>query len=309
MLYHSEILVGMFVVLGCLYFADIGALAAVVRIENQQPLLLLVQAVVPMTLTIFLALGTNYEIHRVSIVILTFIANSVFRLIQWILGTALPFLVCRGRDEPQQVALSRRLWKLRLFIAGLFALVAVGLQAWAKTSLQEALSIATWISVYLLAICSVVAVVQSTRRKNGEPNRQELHFLAFGSTLLLVFPFLVAGKLVAILSKHDDILLTSETTNTLGTIYSPSSGLYNLMMRLLLPVGIKLVWLHFFDARTRYDKTWVNRIQSTRSVIIALAVAWYGPSLFRMGQGYRGGDLLATVSWMECVVLLVQVCI
>ena len=284
MLYHLEVLVGLFVVLGCFKSAGIGCLwnTGWWVMEGVQ-----------MMVTICLAAGTTYEVHWVTLVILVLVANFVLELLQFVLGTILPRLLF-----PASPDLSHQCYRIRFFALGLFLLL-LGLQSVGKLfDWQTRLCLSLLGAIYIATINSAVAMAS---------HRDGHRLLAFASTFFLVCPSVVAGKIMALVSTKN--LTTIPGARDFPLEFRPSSGLWTLTLRMVLPIGLRLAWVHY---QQKFNSTsssagraleQPNKGDRVRASLMGLAILYAGPSLFQMGQSYRAGDLMAVISWIECVCL------
>ena len=154
--------------------------------------------------------------------------------------------------------------------------------------------------------------------RNGHYNAR---LLGWASTLLVICPFLVTGKIVALLAGENDdnqkdtTSVTNESPsvviNGLSPDFLPLTGLVQLTIWFVLPAGIQMAWLYSrmrVGALGTADGTEnAAKLQPTlplvRCLFQLLAILYVGPSLFQMGRGYRAGDLMATISWLECFFL------
>ena len=249
-----------------------------------------------MMVTICLAAGTTYEVHWVTLVILVLVANFVLELLQFVLGTILPRLLF-----PASPDLSHQCYRIRFFALGLFLLL-LGLQSVGKLfDWQTRLCLSLLGAIYIATINSAVAMA-------SHPGGHRL--LAFASTFFLVCPSVVAGKIMALLSMKN--LTTIPGAKDFPLEFRPSSGLWTLTLRMVLPIGLRLAWLHYqqkistssSSGRAAVDSCKLpNKGDRVRASLMGLAILYAGPSLFQMGQSYRAGDLMAVISWIECVCL------
>lgn len=295
MLYHLEVLVGLFVVLGCFQCAGLGCLF----LGYDNPTIQRRMRLLPLVTTICLATRTNYELHWLSLVVLTLVANVVLWILQWILGVGLPNMI------RTPTALSKSMSHIRLFSMGIFFLL-LGLQtvgklfAW-KTRFCTALLLA----VYISTLCSTIALSSSSRlsKPSTDVLREDARLVAFTSTFFLVCPCIVTGKIVALLST-----MRSGAPEGIPAEYLPDTGLVDLATKLLLPIILRLGWLHF--VQTRPDEQSPSKpdtrpappsfLDFLRALLMSVATLYFGPSLFQMGQGYRAGELLIAICWLEC---------
>lgn len=263
MLYHLELLVGMFVALGC--FHSIGTKFLGYDLSVFQLLT-----------TICLAARTNYQIHLGTVALLALVANVLFRLLHWVMGVTLPSLLNRSG----MAGLRQRLKRVQFLTAGIF-LGVLGLQCnFELFGWPTRFCLALLFAVYFGTIATAIVTAE---------DQQSTGLVSFAATFLLLCPFLVAGKIIALLSE------TSATT--LPVRYSPDRGLLILAGKLLLPIVFRVAFHHSVEARRGTAE------EQMRGVMMTLAIVYFGLSLFQIGEGYRAGNLLATISWMECFFL------
>lgn len=291
MLYHSEILLGLIVILGSLHFAGIDSLyPTLTRIFPAQ-----------LAITFGLSLFTNYQVKKLTILVLVLLANAVFWFLCWILGSALPYLCCNSL----RYNLSQQLRKIRMPIFGCFCLL-LGLQSIFKLgSWLSRFALSSIGATYLLAVSSVAAI--SSQRKRGNTVvqlRQRRRQLAFVAALFLISPFLLAGKIIAVLSSSS---VSDDGINGLESKFLPTKGFLILAAQLFLPVAIQFVWLDLSFTKSDHTETKITKqyqyalrgLESMRSISMLLAIVAFGPSAIHMGQGYHAGTLLATLSWLD----------
>jgi hypothetical protein len=264
MLYHLELLVGLFAVLGC--FHTIGT-----RFMGYD------LSAVKILATIYLASRSNYQIQLVSIAVLALVADGIHLVLQWVMGVVMASLLKRGA----MLRLPQRRKQIRFLTFGIF-LVSFGLFCIGKVfSWQVRLILSFLLAIYFSTIATAIAVAAF--------ERQPPKIIPFAVTFFLLCPFLVAGKIMALLSEAPTSNLPSE--------YSPERGLLLLIAKLFLPITFKLVFHHSIESR-RDDLD-----ENMRGVIMTSIILYFGLSLFEIGEGYRAGGLLALVAWLECFFL------
>ncbi|CAB9525191.1 GPI inositol-deacylase [Seminavis robusta] len=297
MLYHLEVLVGLFVVLGCFQCAGIGCL----YLGHPNPTIQWRMQVVPLLATICLAARTNYQLHWLSLVVLTLVANTVLWGLQWILAVAL------ARLPRTATPLSKTASRIRWFALGIFFLL-FGLQCVGKLfAWKTRLSIGLLFAVYFATMASAVAFAASSRRTNPPTFvlRDDARLVAFAATFFLACPCLVAGKFMALIATigNEGIVPTD-----IPEEYLPDTGLGDLTTKLLLPIVMRLGWMHVVQKRPESSATDEKRVvppsflDFARALLMTLAILSYARSLFQIGQGYRAGDLLVAICWLECFI-------
>lgn len=317
MLYHTEILVGLFVILGCFQSAGLASLF-VVDVHHQYHVTIL-----EWIMTICLAITTTYEIHIISLSILTLVAHSVLGVMQFFIGVVLPLLFCQTAQVTSVKA--RPLQRTPILALGLFLLV-LGLQCVGKLfDWQSRFCLALLVVVYVSTIRTTAAVMAIRHNTNHSTLRQRLlsfpirngqqdaQLLAFAATFFVICPFLVAGKIVALISEPDRAGLIEELSaaDIDFADYLPSSGLRAVTIHLLLPIAIRVGWVHFqilkvgpnHDDKSEKVDIQPNMVAKLRVASMVVTILFLGPSLFQMGQGFGAGNLLVALSWLECLFL------
>lgn len=258
MLYHLELLVGLFVFLGCFHSIDTSFVG--------QPL-------TPLMTTICIVAKTNYQIHVLGLLVLTLVANTAFFLLQWMLRFVGSCLYATPTLE--------KLRRVRFLTTGTWFLV-LGLLCVGKFFGWPArICLAFLFAVYVGTLGTAVAIVEEEPQSTTTP---------LATTFSLLCPFLVAGKIVALLAVKDP-------ASNLPEEYWPDRGLLMLSLKLLLPMALRMLFHHcLFSKRAQAEET-------MRAVVLTLSIIFWGLSLFQIGQGYQAGDLLATVCWAECLFL------
>jgi hypothetical protein len=295
MLYHLEVLVGLFVVLGCFQCAGLGCLFLGYDNSTTQWRMQLL----PLLTTICVATRTNFELHSLSLVVLTLVANVVLWILQWIIGVGLPKML------RTPTALSKRMSHIRFFSIGIFFLL-LGLQTVGKLfAWKTRFCMAMLFAVYIATMSSTIVLSSSSRLSKPSTDilREDARLMAFTSTFFLVCPCIVTGKIMALLST-----IRSGAPEGIPFEYLPDTGLVDLTTKLLLPIALRLGWLHF--VQTRPDDPRPNTpdtrpvppsfLDFLRALLMTIATLYFGPSLFQMGQGYRAGELLIAICWLEC---------
>jgi hypothetical protein len=293
MLYHLEVLVGLFVVLGCFQCAGLGCLFlgyANPTIQRRMQLL-------PLVTTICLATRTNYELHWLSLVVQILVANVVLQILQWILGVGLPSML--RTSKPMSKCMSH----VRLISIGTFLLL-LGLQTVGKLfAWKTRFCLAILFAVYISTMSSTIVLSAFSRRNKPYTDilREDARLVAFAATFFLACPFLVAGKMMALLSTRKSGVLEG-----IPAEYLPDTGLVDLTTKLLLPIVLRLCWLHLVQARPESPSKADMRpvppsfLDFLRALLMSITTLYMGPSLFQMGQGYRAGELLIVICWLEC---------
>ena len=299
MLYHLEVLVGLFVVLGCFQCAGLGCLF----LGYENPTVQWRMQVLPLLTTIGLAFRTNYQLHWLSLIILTLVANSVLWILQWILGEGLPYIIiCR----PSTTSTSKKLARIRLFSTGVFLLL-LGLQTVGKLFVWKTRICLTLVVVVYISTMSTAVILASSSalhaKQSTETLRDDARLVAFASTFALTCPCVVAGKIMALIST-----IKGETPDGIPAEYRPDTGLLDMTTKLLLPIVLRLAWLHYVQTRPEEQRSNYADLRPVppslldflRALLMSMATVYIGRSLFSIGQGYRAEDLLIAICWLEC---------
>ena len=302
MLYHLEVLVGLFAVLGCMKAAEFGFL---MQTEWH------VSEGITMFLAVCLAARTTYEISLPAIVTLLLLANLALELLRLVFGIIIPRLLF-----PLSPDMSNQLSRIRYFSLGL-CLLLLGLQCVGKLfrwncrfclSVLCTIYIATINTAMVLTSENLDKLGHSTMSPATRTQRQGTRLLTFTSTFFLVAPSIVAAKIVALLSTRT---LTGLGGREIPEELLPSMGLNTITIRLLLPIFLRLVWLHYQQneststlvGRATKAKQVGGKGELLRSCLFGFFILNFGPSVFQMGESFRSGDLMAAVSWIECLCL------
>jgi len=300
MLYHLEILVGMFVLIGCFKSAGIGCL---LNIDNGWMLEGLLLGV-----TTCIAARTGYQIHPVALFILSLVANSVLTLLQFLFGWLIPQLIL-----PKEVSnWNDQVIRIRSVTIGCFVFL-LGFQ-WIFTigDWQTRFCLAFLGAVYIGIINAAIVVWgNATRREErarllflaADGHQEGYRWLAFASTFALVLPFITLGKIIAVISR-DSLPLTTDDSRITSLGFRASSGLWWLVLQVVLPVGLRLVRTHLLLQSSNIEVFLVEKMSQAdkakaKATLIIILLLAQGPSLFEIGQSYRAGHLVATVSWIE----------
>lgn len=264
MLYHLELLLALFVVLGSFYSIGTG------YVGYDLPKLQVLA-------TICLAARTNYHIQLVSIAVMAFVANALLIFLNWVMGKVLPAILCASG----LLGLRQRLKTVRFLTAGIF-LVALGIQCFGKMfGWQSRLCLSLLFAVYFGTIATAIAI--------GAADSYSSRLVSFAVIFFVLCPFLVAGKIIA--------LWVEDTPDNLPRQYNPEWGLLLLTAKLLVPVILRVTYHHCMETRLG------DLDEKMRAFHLALVIFYYGYSMFHIGQGYRAGDLLIVLSWLECFFL------
>lgn len=301
MLYHLEVLVGLFAVLGCLKSADFGSLRSTKWFVLEG---------IVMILAVYLATNTTYDVHLLTLITLLLVANLVLELLQLMFGVIIPRVLFPASPDT-----SDQFYRIRYFAVGLF-LFLLGLQCVGKLfEWYSRLCLSLLFAVYMTTINTTMAVASKAMDNDGfslmipstRTRRQGSRLLTFTSTFSLVAPSLVAGKLVALLSATS---LKSLGSKTIPVNLLPSTGLGTTTIRLLLPLSLRLMWVHYQQKLKPPSVSTVTKSKRVggmgellRACLFGFVILYLGPSVFQMGQSFRSGELIAAVSWIECLCL------
>ena len=293
MLYHLEVLIGLFAVLGCLKSAGIGALVQSSWWMSEG---------IMMIGTICLAWNTTYEVHLLTLITLTLVANFALEMLLMLFGVIIPRILF-----PPSPDVSYQFYRIRFFALGLFFLL-LGLQCVGKLfTWQSRLCLSLLCAIYIATINTAIVVTAGATSRGGYTvlipsgaQREGIHLLAFASTFSLVCPSTVAGKIVALLSAKT---LTTLEGREIPRDLLPSTGLGTITIRLVLPVTLRLIWVHYQQKTSTEPKRASGGGDILRMCWLGMSILYLSPSLFQMGQSYRSGDLLAAISWIECFCL------
>lgn len=293
MLYHLEVLIGMFAVLGCLKSAGVDVLVQTSWWMSEG---------IMITGAICLAAKTTYEVRLLTLFTLTLVANFALEILLLLFGVIIPRILF-----PPSPDVSYQFYRIRFFALGLFLLL-LGLQCVGKLfDWQSRFCLSLLCAIYIATINT--AIVVTSKATSGGRCAQLVHpgaqregkrLLAFASTFSLVCPSVVAGKVVA--------LLSAKTLTTLGEReipqeFLPSTGLGTIVIRLLLPITLRLAWVHSQQKISTDPKRAKEWGEILRASLLGMVILYLSPSLFQMGQSYRSGDLIAAISWIECFCL------
>jgi len=312
--------VGLYVLLACCKWAGLGWIVADLVIKQSLAVTFVATAAapwmmnaVPLTMAIGLATRTNYDIHVLSLAILALVAHAVQCLVQWVLVAA-GWACIHSKQQNSSGNQDRPLLNVRLLSTGL-CLLLLGVQCVGKFSHWRNRMYLSFIAAVYVCVLGTGIVIQggmhhlstagSESQRTHVPSGNAHYFessrwLGLSSLLFLMTPFLITGKVMALLSIWS-LDGGDEAPSIVHGIadFLPSSGLQSLTVFAFLPIGIRTAWYHH-NPSIRFAST---NIDTARAAIMFVSILLAGPSLFQMGQGFRAGELLAVLGWVECFFL------
>lgn len=336
MLYHLELLASLFTILACLHWAFVFSLFTTGTTQNNKNSLIL-NIIMTSSTVLLVWKCTDFDIRLPSLILLTFVADTLFHVIQWFLAVFVPCLWNAGRTL-----------RYIMFILVGFLVVAIGLLLPTifdtyniALTWESGAYLSLWIIIYFLGLGTAAKswtvssggnnnnikrlgmfkeqwmkyYYASNGNEDSVATRLQYHenvsMTILASIMLVTIPCLTAGQIVAMFSSFDH----SNNQDPYTMLYDRLlSGFWEFTYKTIYPIGLRLVLHDIIKIKMKKKKKMTTSttralllskreqlLYFVRSIIMVAMIIVIGISFLKMGHGFRAGELLGVMCIIDFI--------
>mmetsp|Transcript_25903 Transcript_25903/g.36321 ORF Transcript_25903/g.36321 Transcript_25903/m.36321 type:complete len:331 (+) Transcript_25903:115-1107(+) len=325
MVYHSELWISLYAIVGALYFA----LSCVSGIRLQPA----IAFVIPFTAAGMGSMWSDRENLRfISVLLLSFVGHGLFLIIRGVLEFGAKSVKGTTTHTAISLEASSRMLVTRLWLAWLAPIILIQMALQVVSSvlfthqhyllrnlLDHPVAVAfVWTVVFLLGLAIRPLTTYGMKDNNSFPGKinQKRQKMSFVALVLPIVPCLSVGKIMFIVwgLLRDDRYLSLRH----GSFGTMEADLVTFFLLVILPLGIRLVLyslptIESTEVQTKHATAAhsgvtmpTRKSQEVRIFVFVGLIFYYGPKMFKVGKGYIVGGFLASLAGFDVAFVIYE---